>query len=234
MGKPQHPLNPRGYLPSNAHPEHRSHRKELEKQHPFGWTEPLVLGMLGIGLAWNIEKQVQKHEERKDREEQEQREREDRRRRRRERQIRGGTFDPRAQDAGSSSQGSSSRGDRGRGRDRRASVAGGGSERSDWSTARDTVDLQRDSYRRGAGGSRHDRVQSVDVGRHENPRYIDDDRYYYEQALYDRQRGSDRYIEVEDDGYVDDQYVDDRYDDRSRERDPSAHYYRGRSRRDSW
>lgn len=202
-------------MPSKAHPEHRSYRKELEKQHPFGWTEPLVLGMLGIGLAWNIEKQVHKHEERKDKEEQEQKEREERRRRRREQQIRNGTFDPRAQDGGSQSS-----------RGRRSSRAGGsggngngnGSERgSDQSVARDTVDLQKDRR------SRRDRVQSVDMGRHENPRYIEDDRYY-EQMRYDRRR---------DDRYGDDRY-DDRYDDRrSRDRDPSAHYYRGRGRRGS-
>ncbi|XXG94436.1 hypothetical protein Hte_000693 [Hypoxylon texense] len=212
MGKLS-PVDPRGYLPSKAHPEHRSHRKELEKEHPFGWTEPLVLGMLGIGLAWNIEKQVQKHEERKDKEEQEQKEREERRRRRREQQIRNGTFDPRAQDNGSQSS-------RGR-RNSRAGGSGGGngSERgSDRSVARDTVDLQKDRR------SRRDRVQSVDMGRHENPRYIEDDRYY-EQQRHDRRR---------DDRYVDDRY-DDRYDDRrTRDREPSVHYYRGRSRRDSW
>ncbi|KAI1779770.1 hypothetical protein F4818DRAFT_437074 [Hypoxylon cercidicola] len=211
MGKLS-PVNPKGYMPSNAHPEHRSARKELEKQHPFGWTEPLVLGMLGIGLAWNIEKQVQKHEERKGREEQEQEEREERRRRRREQQIRSGTFDPRAQDSGSQSS-------RGRGR-RSSHPAGAGSERgSDRSAARDTVDLQRD--RRG----RRERVQSVDMGRHENPRHIEDGRYY-EQARYDRRR---------DDRYADDRYDDDRYDDRrGRDRDASAHYHRGRGRRDSW
>ncbi|KAI6093574.1 hypothetical protein F4821DRAFT_252579 [Hypoxylon rubiginosum] len=219
MGKLS-PVNPRGYLPSNAHPEHRSARKELEKQHPFGWTEPLILGMLGVGLAWNIEKQVQKHEERKDKEEQEQKEREERRRRRREQQIRSGTLDPRAQDNGSQS----SRGRRG---SRAPTGAGGnGSERgSDRSVARDTVDMQKDRR------SRRDRVQSVDMGRHENPRYIEDDRYY-EQQRYDRGRGDERYG---DDRYADDRYADARYDDRTtRDRDPSAHYYRGRSRRDSW
>ncbi|KAI1766197.1 hypothetical protein GGR53DRAFT_464599 [Hypoxylon sp. FL1150] len=215
MGKPS-PVNPRGYLPSHAHPEHRSARKELEKEHPFGWTEPLILGMIGVGLAWNIEKQVQKHEERKDREEKEQKEREERRRRRREQQIRNGTFDPRAQDTGSQS----SRGRRGS----RPAGAGGSERGSDRSVARDTVDMQRDHR------SRRDRVQSVDMGRHEDPRHIEDDRYYGQQR-YDRRRGDDRY---DDDRYADERYADDRYDDqRSRDRDPNAHY-RGRGRRDSW
>lgn len=128
MGKLS-PPNPRNYLPSRAHPEHRSRRKELEKEHPFGWTEPLVLGMLGIGLAWNIEKQVQKHEERKDREEQEAKEKEERRRRRRERQIRDGTFDPANHDRGSESMSRSSAG-----------------------RSREDRDRQREKERRGIGG----------------------------------------------------------------------------------
>ncbi|OTA91663.1 hypothetical protein M434DRAFT_32534 [Hypoxylon sp. CO27-5] len=194
MGKLS-PVNPRSYLPSNAHPEHRSRRKQLEKEHPFGWKEPLVLGLLGIGLAWNIEKQVQKHEERKEREEQEEKEREERRRRRREQQIRNGTFDPRNQDRDTDSESRHSK-------DRRSSRAGDrGSDRGrDRSLARDTVDLERNHR------GRRDRVQSVDMGRHESPRYIEDNPYY-EQHRYDRG-----------------------YDDDRRDRD---HYSR-RSRRDSW
>ncbi|KAI0380033.1 hypothetical protein F5Y04DRAFT_104674 [Hypomontagnella monticulosa] len=195
MGKLS-PPNPRNYLPSRAHPEHRSRRKELEKEHPFGWTEPLVLGMLGIGLAWNIEKQVQKHEERKDREEQEAKEKEERRRRRRERQIRDGTFDPANQDRGSESQSRSSGGrsredkDRERERDWRSSRATtGGSERSR-SVARDTVDFERS--RRGRG-----RVQSVDMGRYNDYRDLEDGRYY-DRPRYDRRyddsRGDREYL----------------------------------------
>ncbi|KAI2617534.1 hypothetical protein GGS26DRAFT_576474 [Hypomontagnella submonticulosa] len=197
MGKLS-PPNPRNYLPSRAHPEHRSRRKELEKEHPFGWTEPLVLGMLGIGLAWNIEKQVQKHEERKDREEQEAKEKEERRRRRRERQIRDGTFDPANHDRGSESMSRSSAGrsreDRDRQRekerrgDRRSSRATDGSERSR-SVARDTVDFERGRRDRG-------RVQSVDMGRYNDYRNLEDGRYY-DQPRYDRR---------DDDGRADQEY----------------------------
>ncbi|KAI1409085.1 hypothetical protein F5Y13DRAFT_170638 [Hypoxylon sp. FL1857] len=194
MGKLS-PVDPRGYLPSRAHPEHRSRRKELEKEHPFGWKEPLVLGLLGIGLAWNIEKQVQKHEERKEREEHEGKEREERRRHRREQQIRNGTFDPRNQDRDSRSESRSNR-------DRRSGHPRGGSDRgSDRSMARDTVDLERDHR------SHRNRVQSLDMSRRENPRYIEDDPYY-EQYRYDR-----------------------RYDDDDRR---DREYHGGRSRRDSW
>lgn len=179
MGKLS-PVDLRSYLPSNAHPEHRSKRKQLEKEHPFGWKEPLVLGLIGIGLAWNIEKQVQKHEERKEREEQEEEERQERRRRRREQHIRNGTFDPRNEDRDTESESRHSN-------DRRSSRAeGGGSDRGrDRSLARDTVDLERN--RRG----RRDRVQSVDMGRRESPRYIEDDPYY-EQHRYDRRHDDDR------------------------------------------
>ncbi|KAI0890442.1 uncharacterized protein GGS22DRAFT_13639 [Annulohypoxylon maeteangense] len=160
--------NPRAYLPSRAHPEHRSARKELEKEHPFDWTGPLVLGMIGIGLAWDIEKQVKKREERKEREGQESNEKDERRRRRREQQIRNGTFDPDAQDNDSYSQSS---------RDRRSSHAGRSDRGSDRSVAKDTVDLEKGRR------SRRDRGRSVD--RREDPRYIEDD-LYYEQSRYDR------------------------------------------------
>ncbi|KAI8635308.1 hypothetical protein F5Y19DRAFT_469176 [Xylariaceae sp. FL1651] len=108
--------DPRKFLPSRAHPEHRAYRKQLEKEHPFGFTQMAVLGMLGLTLAWDIEKQVQKHEERKDKEEAEQKKREDRERRRREKAIRNGTWDPRREHMGSGTsqpsieRGSSSRG----------------------------------------------------------------------------------------------------------------------------
>ncbi|KAI1394109.1 uncharacterized protein F4822DRAFT_37019 [Hypoxylon trugodes] len=201
----KHPADPRTYLPSRAHPEHRSHRKQLEKEHPFSWTEPLVLGMLGVGLAWNIEKQVRKHEERKEREGQDTKDRDDRRRRRRERQIRDGSFDPSRQDDESNSSGSRDR-ERGSERER-------GSDRG--SVARDTVDLER-SRRRGRS-SRRDRVQSVDTGHHDDPRYIEDDRYY-EQSRYDRASNDTRYNPyIQDDAET------------GRGRDTYS-----RSRRDSW
>ncbi|KAI0397796.1 hypothetical protein F5Y17DRAFT_454681 [Xylariaceae sp. FL0594] len=62
------PPSPRDYLPSRAHPEHRKHRKQLEKEHPFGFKEFAVLGLIGLTLAWDIEKQVEKREQRKDKE----------------------------------------------------------------------------------------------------------------------------------------------------------------------
>ncbi|KAH8681482.1 hypothetical protein BX600DRAFT_446666 [Xylariales sp. PMI_506] len=62
------PPDPRKMLPSRADPEHRGRRKELEKKHGYGYVEPLVLGMIGITLAWNIENQVRKAEERKEKE----------------------------------------------------------------------------------------------------------------------------------------------------------------------
>ncbi|KAI1074942.1 hypothetical protein F5B20DRAFT_561675 [Whalleya microplaca] len=112
MGKLS-PVDPRGYLPSRAHPEHRSHRKELEKKHPFSWETPLVLGMLGIGLAWNIENQVKKSEERKEKEAQEEKEREERRKRRKEQQKdRGRSTDERDHRGGSGRDRSKSRGPR--------------------------------------------------------------------------------------------------------------------------
>ncbi|KAI3329045.1 hypothetical protein HD806DRAFT_270546 [Xylariaceae sp. AK1471] len=77
------PPDPRKYLPSRAHPEHRQQRKQLEKEHPFGLTQVAALGLIGLTLAWDIEKQVQKHEEKKDKEEAEQKKREDREGRRR-------------------------------------------------------------------------------------------------------------------------------------------------------
>lgn len=63
------PPNPRDLLPSNADQEARKVRKELEKEHSYGYKEPILLGLIGLTLFWNMEKQVAKHEERKDKEE---------------------------------------------------------------------------------------------------------------------------------------------------------------------
>ncbi|KAK6819668.1 hypothetical protein PG987_016151 [Apiospora arundinis] len=79
---PKLPVDPRNLLPSRADPEHRSRRKELEKQHGYGYTEPLILAAIGIGLVWNIDNQVRKHEERKDEAEKAEEERRERRRKR--------------------------------------------------------------------------------------------------------------------------------------------------------
>lgn len=75
------PPDPRDYLPSRAHPEHRKQRKQLEKEHPFGVKEFAVLGLIGLTLAWDIEKQVQEREARKDKEEAERNQPQRRRRR---------------------------------------------------------------------------------------------------------------------------------------------------------
>ncbi|KAJ1331591.1 hypothetical protein MN608_05051 [Microdochium nivale] len=61
--------DPRVLLPSKADPEHRSLRKELEKNHGLGYKEPLVLGLIAMGLVWNMDQQVKKYEERKDQKE---------------------------------------------------------------------------------------------------------------------------------------------------------------------
>lgn len=102
------PPDPRKLLPSRADPEHRGRRKELEKKHGYGYTEPLLLAMLGVGLVWNIENQVKKHEERKEGEEKEEKERDERQRKKREHQIRSGTWDPERRDRGRDRAGSRS------------------------------------------------------------------------------------------------------------------------------
>ncbi|KAI1852437.1 hypothetical protein JX266_002615 [Neoarthrinium moseri] len=103
------PPDPRKVLPSRADPEHRSKRKELEKKHGYGYTEPLVLAMLGVGLVWNIENQVSKHEKRKEEEEEREKQREERRRRRRDDHGRSSTWDVRDGDRSDRSDRGSSR-----------------------------------------------------------------------------------------------------------------------------
>ncbi|CAN8102307.1 unnamed protein product [Discula destructiva] len=76
--------------PSRAHPEQRKLRKELEKEHGYGWLPPVILGLLGLTLAYDVAKDVEKHEEKHKREEEEA-ERRRRRRRRREREARYGS-----------------------------------------------------------------------------------------------------------------------------------------------
>ncbi|KAI0200400.1 hypothetical protein F4808DRAFT_169835 [Astrocystis sublimbata] len=89
------PIDPRGLLPSRADPEHRKHRKELEKGHGVCLTEVAVLGLIGLTMAWDMEKQVRKKEERKDKAELEQKEREKRDQRRRGRSTHDGRSDSR-------------------------------------------------------------------------------------------------------------------------------------------
>lgn len=58
-------IDPRNLLPSRADPKARGARKELEKASNYSFAEPLALGLAAVGLIWNMEKQVQKCEERK-------------------------------------------------------------------------------------------------------------------------------------------------------------------------
>ncbi|KAI1757065.1 hypothetical protein F4782DRAFT_481119 [Xylaria castorea] len=89
------PVDPRRLFPSRAEPQERKRRKELEKEHAVGLTEVAVLGLIGLTLAWDIDKQVHKKEERKEKEGAEQRKREEREGRRREKASHDGTFDHR-------------------------------------------------------------------------------------------------------------------------------------------
>ncbi|KAI1638512.1 hypothetical protein F4809DRAFT_244534 [Biscogniauxia mediterranea] len=201
---PLSPADPRKYMPSRADPEHRSRRKQLEKEHPFGWQTPVILGMLGVGLAWNIEKEVQKHEERKDKEKQDQRKREDRERRRRERGTRGRSYEPR-RETRSQSQSQAQNRNQSRGGSYVSRGLEGWSGHS--SRAHGQYLASRD-LRDGREGERH---QSVDYER--DPRY--DDRYY-------EHRYEPRYV---------DRYADRYNDEDDRDRIPRG---RRRSRRDSF
>lgn len=58
------PPDPR---PSKAHPVHRARRKELEKKHGgYEWVPYLGLALTGLVLAFNVEKDVEKCEKRKE------------------------------------------------------------------------------------------------------------------------------------------------------------------------
>ncbi|KAK8028676.1 hypothetical protein PG991_005732 [Apiospora marii] len=161
---PKLPVDPRDLLPSRADPEHRSHRKELEKQHGYGYTEPLILAAIGIGL-------MRKHEERKDEAE---RAAEERRERRRKRELaqyehRGGG--PRSGSRYDDSQQS----DRSRDRCR-------GDWDRDWDAARGRDGGRRNESSRGSTsrGPRRDSSRYEDDG----PTYKDDPRrldYRYEE-----------------------------------------------------
>ncbi|KAI8948920.1 hypothetical protein F4801DRAFT_580958 [Xylaria longipes] len=79
------PVDPRRLLPSHAEPKERHRRKQLEKEHAVGLKEVAVLGLIGLTLAWDIDKQVRKKEEQKEKEEAEQKKREEREERERRR-----------------------------------------------------------------------------------------------------------------------------------------------------
>jgi hypothetical protein len=148
-------------LPSRADPEHRSRRKALEKEHGYGYAEPLLLAALGIGLIWNIESQVEKHEKRKEEEEKKEKEREERRRRRREDQIRAGTWQP-----------GDERSDRGSRRDEPRDRTGA-------------------SRRGGAAGDYRDEPRSIEYRDNEYRGYRDQYRDFRNDARYeDRRDGS--------------------------------------------
>ena len=74
------PPDPR---PSKAHPQHREARKQIEKKYSdgFEWIPWLALALTGAAVAFDIEKDVRKCEEKKERKERE-REREKERERR--------------------------------------------------------------------------------------------------------------------------------------------------------
>ncbi|KAG8168058.1 hypothetical protein KVR01_003747 [Diaporthe batatas] len=57
------PLDPR---PSKANAEERQRRKQLEKEHGYGWVPPVVLGLIGLTLAYDVARDVEKCEKRKD------------------------------------------------------------------------------------------------------------------------------------------------------------------------
>lgn len=80
MGGRRHRMLPVDPRPSRADPEARRVRKELEKEHSYEWVPPVILTLIGIGLAYDVTKDVEKHEEKHH---QEEREIEERRRRRR-------------------------------------------------------------------------------------------------------------------------------------------------------
>ncbi|KAJ4406819.1 hypothetical protein N0V82_010045 [Gnomoniopsis sp. IMI 355080] len=82
--------------PSRAHPEHRKLRKELEKEHGYGWVPPVILALLGVTLAYDVTKDVEKKEERHKKDEEDD---EKRKRRRREREIRSGSRRHRRRDS---------------------------------------------------------------------------------------------------------------------------------------
>ncbi|KAK3391067.1 hypothetical protein B0H63DRAFT_447140 [Podospora didyma] len=65
------PPDPR---PSKAHPEHRSQRKAVEKEHgagAFEWVSAVALLLAGMTILIDVEKDVKKCEERREREQRE-------------------------------------------------------------------------------------------------------------------------------------------------------------------
>ncbi|KAK5629840.1 hypothetical protein RRF57_005555 [Xylaria bambusicola] len=162
------PPDPRNLLPSRAHPEHRKLRKQLEKEHPFGFTEIVTLGLIGLTLAWDIDKQAQKCAEKKGKEDAEggMAKRDERDHRRRDRAYHGRKPESRRDHRGSERSRSSKRG------------GWGASERYDY-----------DPGRRQSVGY-HDDPRHDDGYRGYRPRYDPRDDYRYERQYKDP-RGSD-------------------------------------------
>ncbi|KAI0512489.1 hypothetical protein F5B22DRAFT_304853 [Xylaria bambusicola] len=149
------PPDPRNLLPSRAHPEQRKHRKQLEKQHPFGFTEIATLGLIGLTLAWDIDKQVQKCAEKKGKEHDE------RDRHQRDKAYHDRTPEPR--------------------RDHRGSESGQSSRRGDWGAPERCA---YDPRRRQSAGYRDD-ARRDDEYRGYRPRYDPRDDYRCERQYED-------------------------------------------------
>ncbi|KAI0154963.1 hypothetical protein GGR57DRAFT_502148 [Xylariaceae sp. FL1272] len=177
---PRSPPDPRNLLPSRADPEHRQRRKQLEKEHPFGFTEVAVLSMIGVGLLWDMEKQVQKHEEKHHKEEAEKRKREEREQRRRAKSqsSRNESRNPRS-DGG--------RGERGEPSRRRAPEEYASNPRRRQSVAYGPEYDPQDSHRQ---GRHYDSRPRYEPRYERDPRYEADPRYevVYEPRHEERER----------------------------------------------
>ncbi|KAI7784784.1 hypothetical protein LA080_009103 [Diaporthe eres] len=193
------PPDPR---PSKAHPEERARRKQLEKEHGYGWVPPVVLGLLGLTLAYDVTRDVEKYEKMKDdpKDERAQGRRDDeedeetRRRRRRER---------RREELRSRSQHHGHRGGVGGGSDfdswdsRNDEGRGGGSDRSRRDKERDGGLTRADRLEKGEGGPwDQDRERERDLRRGS---VYDADDYYDEDRPRRRGRdgGDDDYYDYE-------------------------------------
>lgn len=179
------PPDPR---PSKAHPEMRARRKQLEKEHGYGWVPPVVLGLLGLTLAYDVTRDVEKYEKKKeegensqqngggDGEDEETRRRRKRERRREELRLR------------------SDRRHRGGG--------GGGSDFDSWDSREDEGRRERDG-----GLTRADRLEKGEGGPWDRDREQERDRRrgstYDADDYYDEDRPRRRGREGYDDDYYD-------------------------------
>lgn len=191
------PPDPR---PSKAHPEERARRKKLEKEHGYGWVPPVVLGLLGLTLAYDVTRDVEKYENMKDdgKDERAQGRRDDeedeetRRRRRRER---------RREELRSRSQHHGHRGG-----------VGGGSDLDSWDSRNDEgrgggSDRSRRDKERDGGLTRADRLEKGEGGPWDQDRERERDRrrgsVYDADDYYDEDRPQRRGRDGGDDDYYD-------------------------------